>query len=727
MPNYRTNPGDGPRKILSAAAHNRQVEAGEESAANRSGAKLPTKALPVRTNWCVQQIENQTGSERRRWEVVQIGDLILSQLDEYWPSFGGITPTDPDCRAFAILQQPLADGDIDPIARVDGWSTALVVIAEQCHQWAQVVEGSHVLQSAECGQFKILWKPAGVGEQVCVVLFRGEKCETGPQWVRADSCIFPGTTYGTARRQKKTVDGYVDDERYAPVVIDNSECLVMALPGELFRAEPCGSGGTCCDSGDGSGGDSGVFCPSAEHGLTRRVRIDDCIGCGATGTAVILQSICAGCESVEALCEDEPATIEVCNTSGRPVAPCGSEDAVAHLGPKSATPGGGSGSGDETRDCCWWIQAGPYPTRARGELKAELCPDGTATVENVTFPGFCGEWEKPTTAKNPYGLPGCSGAVVELAMTFTGGESGCSCEWEVVIVKPKIVGQLVQDIAISCEDTSCTLDTKTYRNVAMWSCDSTVCSDTPQVAVAATGQYVQLVDDVSVDCAEGDGCGGIRKSYTKVCVFCTQTVDDVVIPFTSKTFVTDVTREDGGCTEGGAACSLKKKAVTVCGLFCTTGESDSVAFSFQGVDVYGPPSGDACDCDGMYLGRRTILAPCVCDPQADEKILSFSAQDVITGFVSPTGSNWDECDLKANWAKLLVIDCGNCVPDGATSGETTILEGRELSVVTEVVCGDCIETVVTGIKVLCVGGDYQVAATDCTCSTECPPTGSGSA
>ena len=170
MANDRVMPGDGLGRILSAAATNRKVEAAEAQAAGRVN-NVPTPAREVRTNWCIAKVANSSGGARARWEVVQVGAKLLTTFDPGDPAFYGGLVGDT-LHSYAILQQPLAEDDIDPAARVAGWSMAKVTVGDATHARATVVASSASLASCSTGgQFRLLNPSGATGAQECMVLF----------------------------------------------------------------------------------------------------------------------------------------------------------------------------------------------------------------------------------------------------------------------------------------------------------------------------------------------------------------------------------------------------------------------------------------------------------------------------------------------------------------------------------------------------------------------------
>lgn len=348
--------------------------------------------------------------------------------------------------------------------------------------------------------------------------------------LRAEVCIEPGSKTGTAVVMRQGANGYEVDTTYEdPVTVDNSDCLVFALPGELFPARREG----CCTE---------LWIPTAESGLTRRVRVSDCLPCDGKASVQVLQTVCGG-ETPEVLVSE--CTIEVLNIGGRVIAPCGPEEAMAYLRPKNKTT-------EDESDCCWLVVGGPFPTRAKGKLAGKLCVDTqTANLTDVDFPAYCGDWTKPTTARNPYKLAGCDGKAVELAPSFT----GCECYWDIVQVEPQMVEQIISDLRSDC-DTGCSVSKQVRKEVLLWSCDDSVCQS-PESEPVLSGQTVTFLDNLTVQTSESGECE-IYGDYTSICLFgCPESVSSQLKLITLSE-VTAVVGVDLQCDPIGLAVSTQK-------------------------------------------------------------------------------------------------------------------------------------------------------------------------
>lgn len=501
--------------------------------------------------------------------------------------------------------------------------------------------------------------------------------------LRALECIKPGETTKTAKVQRQSTSGYEDDPTYEETVtVDNTDCLVFALPGELFRARM----DPCCKP---------KWIPDGPYGLTRRVRIDDCIDSGASGTATVLQSTCGGsgggCAGEDADC----STITACNTSGRPIAPCGPEEAVAQLTPGAPADG---------KDCCWYLQAGPYPTRAKATLGSKLCPtDSSASVSGATFPTYCGaDWPKPTQAKNPYGLAGCAGAACELAPKF----EGCTCEWDIVQVKP-VVKEVMHDLRVSCE-SECKVEKQEYKEVLIWSCDDSVC-DTPEWETLFTGTMVDVMADISTTCEGESGCSGkgLEKTYARVCVLCEGTApSDGLIPFTSQTLTRLVKVEEGSeCSD----CKIRYETITLCGLWCESATGDTVAYTANEVEVVKDVS---IDCEGVHLTKQSVFVLCACSESESVSETTITTEVLAGDCISVSTEN-----CKTTVTNTMQVTGGDGITvskSGCTYSVSLNEGGSDPKTTLRVLCG----VTISPITITCVessgGWSFQVSGGELT-------------
>jgi hypothetical protein len=533
-----------------------------------------------------------------------------------------------------------------------------------------------------------------------------------PMWAEAQDCI-ELCAMGNAKLKYRNCNGelvYVDDE-CVDIVVDNRDCMIYALPGDVFRVErPCGSH---------------CWFPAERFGLQRGATVNECVPCDETGLAHFWQVPNSGCGGSGSNCDiaGTECTAEFLNSSGRVLGCLGPEKIEIAVAPGS---------------CCWfWSSGQQIPTELIATLNGDLCPGesgsggGSAAIVDVEFIGACaGDFTPPTTATNPLNWAGCDGQKVMAKLKLT----DCDCEWIITYVEPKYK-DVMKDVKLECTAGGCGLELKKklLKKVAIWSCDPTVCDDTAVFETASTinGDEVTVQTDTTVDCAGSGGCGGITKTYKDICVLCPGegATSSAFIPFTSQTFVTSVGGTNGGCGGSGEGnCAATYTYKSVCGLFCEVASGTAVAWTMTPVEVL-TSEGQACDCTGLTVGKQKIMAMCVCDPTT-EKILSFNQDKTYVGFNHSGGGSGSgsACySLSADWITILTIDCPGCEP---TIGEDVILESQQIQLVGEIACGGgCPSWAYIQVCVLGVGDVSDLSYCDC---TDCPdppspcPSGSGS-
>ena len=328
------------------------------------------------------------------------------------------------------------------------------------------------------------------------------------RWVEAIDCIVPQSTTGTAYllEYDDNEGGLVVPYGAEPITIDNSDCLVLALPGERFKIEANQDSSTSSCAIAGSRGiarfwpdtcefellnidtsnsvTSGIITtgvPAGPFGLTRRVKIESQIDCGSSGTVSIMQNTSTStCEWAEL---DPVCEIEVCNESNRTIACDADEEATIIY-----TDG----------ECMPFLIPDTRPLRAYATLTSKMC--GTSSAEFADGPTFLDvcDWterETTTTATNPYELLACSGSRVELA--WNDGE----CGWEVVQVKHHTVDGFVT--SIDCGEGCALSYTALSESVGVMQCADCTVTDTVEIPTSE----VTVLTALEADC-EFDASGG---------------------------------------------------------------------------------------------------------------------------------------------------------------------------------------------------------------------------
>lgn len=389
--------------------------------------------------------------------------------------------------------------------------------------------------------------------------------ENDRYWIEATSCIQPGES-GTGDLYRRGAGGALELV-CSGVTVDNRECMIFALPGELFPVEAAD-----CDN-------SGGWHPSSQFGLTRPVRIfgsGDGVPCSKSTNATALKSIVSTSGSEE-VCgfEETDCEITVCNTTKRIVACWVDEDHMATLDPST---------------CLWYLHPGERPQVATGKLGKKLCyGEPVAEVEEAIVPGWC-DWNEDANlfAQNDLKLQGCEGDKVILVPYF--GEEGEDCtttRWQVVNVEEHEY-EIPQDIRFtetcdleSGEPTGCALQKKPLK-ISIHTCQ---CDDTIEwkniVLMVTMNVVVGAGDTVVTGCgcdgsSYGDGSGSIGL-WLRTATICTfppcpgqQETDSEgwTIELQSELVVTgagDMTTDCGNSSSSGdESCSLNLRGKRIC-------------------------------------------------------------------------------------------------------------------------------------------------------------------
>jgi hypothetical protein len=145
-------------------------------------------------------VKNDSGAARRRGEVLEFTDLAFTNLDG---GHGWLVGGEPALEnGFGVLLNPIPDGKLgNEDCQISGACIALVDVSDEGHQYAEVVAGEYVLQSAASGPVRIVWKPSGTGEKTCFVMLG--QAPADPKiylatcgWVTSVNQIEPGEVLG---------------------------------------------------------------------------------------------------------------------------------------------------------------------------------------------------------------------------------------------------------------------------------------------------------------------------------------------------------------------------------------------------------------------------------------------------------------------------------------------------------------------------------------------------
>jgi hypothetical protein len=111
----------------------------------------------------VVKIKNKTGEQRRKGEIVTLGNLVTTELsaDHFWLE-GNTTVRG---HRFVILRYHVANDQIIE-AQITGLTTALIYVNDTSHRFARVPDdGTFVLQSSPSGPVEILYLPTDAQEE----------------------------------------------------------------------------------------------------------------------------------------------------------------------------------------------------------------------------------------------------------------------------------------------------------------------------------------------------------------------------------------------------------------------------------------------------------------------------------------------------------------------------------------------------------------------------------
>jgi len=157
--------GYPPASLKSAAFVNHLVDIVE---AHKYGAERPgpTKAGHFSSDRI--KLRNSSGGNLARGSVLQLGELLLDQMDPLNLWFDADTVAEPVEQRYAILVEPIPSEKIG-VAQVSGVCIARVNVINEDHRFAVPVAGQTYLNSAESGPIELLSPPDGETEQEMIV------------------------------------------------------------------------------------------------------------------------------------------------------------------------------------------------------------------------------------------------------------------------------------------------------------------------------------------------------------------------------------------------------------------------------------------------------------------------------------------------------------------------------------------------------------------------------
>jgi hypothetical protein len=177
-----------------AADWNAAMAAGEQYTLREANSKGGKIIHPLADRTAVK-VRNDSGGNRVRGEVLEIGAILIDELDPLHLWFEGHTPD--LTRPFGILRDALASGQFGDgeNLQVAGVCLAKVNVTDTDHDHAEPADGEHVLQSATAGPVRLLESPDATGEQTLAVLFTATPA-TASRVAKSESAIGPATDNG---------------------------------------------------------------------------------------------------------------------------------------------------------------------------------------------------------------------------------------------------------------------------------------------------------------------------------------------------------------------------------------------------------------------------------------------------------------------------------------------------------------------------------------------------
>ena len=161
-------------------------------------------------------VKNDSGTDAGRFAVLGIDSPIFSPseaADSFanQVAFIGVTATASHAGTFAVLLEPVADGEIGK-ACVSGVCPAVVNVTDAGHQFADIAAGQPVLTSCASGSAMILWKDSGTGEKWALVKLGMPSAEAGSTVFPAKVISSQGSAVYTVREQVHNAQGGLIDK-----------------------------------------------------------------------------------------------------------------------------------------------------------------------------------------------------------------------------------------------------------------------------------------------------------------------------------------------------------------------------------------------------------------------------------------------------------------------------------------------------------------------------------
>lgn len=213
MPFERVSPGQKFRTtpFYSSSFQNSAIDL--VNATNEGRTEKPTGDASTFFSSAIVKVRNDTGADRARGEVVQLGAYLLDVVDPRRPWFEGNT-LEPPAFNLAVLRAPLKEDKIGE-AQIAGVAVARVNVLDVDHTHAVPVASSHVLNSCDFGPFELLSPPDVEDEQDILVrvaapieesrLTLTESLSAGGE-ADGNLLVFSGSSWSSSGRSYTTYD-----------------------------------------------------------------------------------------------------------------------------------------------------------------------------------------------------------------------------------------------------------------------------------------------------------------------------------------------------------------------------------------------------------------------------------------------------------------------------------------------------------------------------------------
>jgi hypothetical protein len=162
--------------VIPAQTFNTFIDAARDYLQRRQNTGADPQAEPRQMG--VVLVKNTTGADRGLFEILAFDGPVYGPDDnedgfKFHFAFKGITPDTDHAGNFAVLLEPVKDGEIGRACAL-GVTPVRVDVAAEGDRYADVEDGAcGALASAASGAARILWKEDGTGEKWALVRLGG--------------------------------------------------------------------------------------------------------------------------------------------------------------------------------------------------------------------------------------------------------------------------------------------------------------------------------------------------------------------------------------------------------------------------------------------------------------------------------------------------------------------------------------------------------------------------